>query len=155
MESNQRTHEYILWVMLAAAGFHIAEEVLMDFPGFAISVGVPCTMHEFDIINMAYVVAGICSAAIGWRAPSLSLSYPALLVANFFFHTGVSFLEGRPNPGVFTSVLLFAPIGILCFVFARRDGVLTLRRALTAIVIGIALQWYPLILIVLRDHFSY
>jgi hypothetical protein len=155
MSVNSEKHQYILWVMLASAGFHIAEEYLLDFVSFSASAGVPCTWREFDVINMAFVVAGIAAAAIGWRAPALSLSYPALLLTNFVFHTGASFVYGRPNPGVFTSVLLFLPVGACCFVFAGRDGVLTWRRTLIAGGLGVILQLYPLILVFLRNRFAY
>jgi hypothetical protein len=155
MHSYDGKYQYILWVMLASAGFHIAEEYLLDFVSFAATAGASCTWREFDVINMAYIVAGIAAAAIGWRAPALSLSYPALLLTNFVFHTGASFVYGRPNPGVFTSVLLFLPVGICCFVFAARDGVLTRRRTLTAVALGVVLQLYPLILVFLRDRFAY
>ena len=155
MDSHNDKHQYILWVMLASAGFHIAEEYLLDFVSFAASVNVPITWREFDVINMAYVVAGIAAAGIGWRAPALSLSYPALLLTNFVFHTGMSFIEGRPNPGVFTSVLLFLPVGVCCFVFAARDGVLTRRRTIVAIVLGVILQSYAVVLVILRNLFAY
>ena len=151
----RETHRYILWVMLAAAGFHIAEETLLDFVAFAAAAGYRVTWHEFDIINLAYVVAGVASAAIGWRAPAVSLSYPALLLINAVFHTSASFVYGHPNPGVFTSIVLFVPVGICCFVFAARDGVLTRRRMLIAFLLGVVLQIYPLLLVLLRDRFAY
>src|SRR5881398_1283459 len=87
VQPREATREYILWVMLASAGFHIAEETLLDFVSFASAAGYRCSWHEFDLINLAYVVAGVASAAIGWRAPALSLSYPALLLINAVFHT--------------------------------------------------------------------
>ena len=155
MDSHNGKRQYILWVMLASAGFHIAEEYLLDFVSFANSHGVPLVWREFDVINMAYVVAGIAAAGIGWRAPVLSLSYPALLVTNFVFHTGMSFIDGRPNPGVFTSVLLFLPVGVCCFVFAHRDGVLNRRRTVAAIILGVVLQLYVVVLVILRDLFAY
>jgi hypothetical protein len=155
MDSHNETHRYILWVMLASAGLHVAEEYLLDFVSFAVSHGVALTWREFDVINMAYIVAGIAAGGIGWRAPALSLSYPALLLTNFVFHTSMSFVDGHPNPGVFTSVLLFLPVGICCFVFAARDGVLTRRRTITAIVLGVVLQSYAGLLVILRDLFAY
>jgi hypothetical protein len=141
--------------MVAAAGLHVAEETLLGFVGFAASAGYRVTGHELDVVNLAYIVAGIAAAAVGWRAPAVSLSYPALLLINFVFHTAMSIVHGRPNPGVFTAVALFLPVGSCCFVFAARDGVLTVRRAGIAAAIGAVLQFYPLLLVLLRDRFAY
>jgi len=141
--------------MLASAGLHVAEETLLNFVGFVESVGIRCTWHEFDFINFAYIIAGIAAAAIGWRAPSVSLSYPALLLWNVIFHTGASVVWHHANPGVFTAIVLFLPVGTYCFLLAARDGVLTRRRTVLAFTLGLILQVYPLLLAILRDHFRY
>jgi hypothetical protein len=140
----------VMWILVACHGFHILEEYLFDLPAWARSVGVQVGWQDFHILNAALLLFGICAAMTAWSAPAFSLSFPAHLLLNALFHLSASAAGGHLNPGVFTSTLLFIPLGIACFSIARRDGVLTRRRVLIALAIAGAVHSTPLVFVVLR-----
>ena len=146
---------YILWILVACAILHMLEEYSFNFTGWVISVGQSCSNTDMFSTNFSFLIIGICAAAVGWRNPSFSLSFPALLLWNALFHSAVTLLFGRLNPGVLTAVVLFFPVGIVSFVLAARDRVLTTRRIIIAFALGLLIHAYPLFLILMRPRLSY
>lgn len=81
---------------------------------------------------------------MGWRAPILSLSIPALTVINaVVFHLAPTLRFRRYSPGVITASLLYLPIALWVYDGAKRDGVLTGRVGIGASIAGAALMAVP------------
>jgi hypothetical protein len=148
-------HEYVLWILLAFSALHMVEEYAFNWTAWARSVEFLCVEADMDVMNLAFIAIGISAAAVGWKAPSFSLSFPVLMLSNAVFHIVASVLSARINPGTFTAVAMSLPIGTLCFVFAFRDGVLTRLRAITAVATGLFIHAIPIFFIVFRHRFSY
>jgi hypothetical protein len=153
--SRPDNHEYILWAILACAALHMVEEYAFDWPGWVRSLGVQSSLTDMYVMNLAFFGIGICAALVGWKDPSFSLSFPALVLINALFHIVASLLSWRLNPGTLTAVILFLPVGIRCFVLAARDGVLTKQRAVKAAVTGLLIHAFPILMIALRRQLSY
>lgn len=127
-------HDYVLWVLVAAAAAHALEERALGFVPWANSVGgrfgLQLDWTDFYLVNAAVVIWGICAAAVGWRLPGFSLSFPAMQTLNGLMHVAATVAFLRLSPGVFTGVFLYLPLSGWAFWSARRDGVLTRRRLL-------------------------
>ena len=121
-------HEFVLWLMLCAYALHILEERMLDWLGWAqATFNFDLGWADFYTTNAIVVVAGICTAMVGWKLPEVSLMFPALALVNgVVFHVGPTLLQRRFSPGVITAVLLFLPIGIWSYYAAYVDRVLTL-----------------------------
>ena len=128
-------HEWVLWVLLAASAFHVVEEHALGWQGwatryFGARLGVRVTWSDFWATNAALVVFGLAAAEAGWQAPAFALAFPALCLINaLFFHLLTSLTARRPNPGVFTAILLYVPLSIWAYVVAASDGVLSVPVA--------------------------
>jgi hypothetical protein len=135
-----------LWAVAAAAVLHVLEEYLLDWVGYTRAVsGIVVTWPQFWTANAAFIVIAVAAAAVGWRAPVLALGLPALVLINgLVFHIAPTVALGRVSPGVFTSALLYLPLGAWAYAGARRDGVLTGRVALLSAALGAALMALPL-----------
>src|SRR5262245_14221056 len=133
---------WVLWAIVAAIGVHIIEEYALNFPAWsARGFGMPVTWEDFHLVNFGVIVYSIGCAAIGWRAPAISLSAASLVVLNAVgFHLAFSILSGLYSPGTISALLVFVPSGLWAYLAAHRAGVLT-RRSLP-VSIGIGLAWH-------------
>lgn len=150
-----RRSDVVLWMALSSCVFHILEEYSFSWVGWAVSVGLPVDWLAYFVANVSFLTLGVAGAIIGWRFPSFSLAFPALLLLNGVFHVAATVYSRWPNPGTFTAVLLMAPASISCFRQAHRDGQLTGRVMARAFCLGAAVHSYPAILILLRPFMSY
>jgi hypothetical protein len=80
---------------------------------------------------------------------ALALSYAALVLINgILFHILPMILtRGRFSPGLFTAVILFLPIGFLCYRAADNAGKLDAFSLVLSVAIGAALMATPIILL--------
>lgn len=152
MEDNG--HVFVLWLMLFAYGLHILEEHMLDWLHWARSTfKVPFTLADFYVTNSVVVVGGICTAMVGWRAPEVSLAFPALALINaVFFHIGPTVIKRRFSPGLITAVILFLPVGSWAYIGAYLDGALTARAAVVSALGGALLMAYPFMLFKIRKR---
>ncbi len=122
------------------AGVHFLEEYALDLRSWLEYVlAVPVTWEQCHLVNVAVTMVAISGAMIGWRLPELSLIMPVTLIMNaIFFHIPFSFIWQRYSPGAATAGLLFVPVGFWALMGAKRDGVLT-RRALVCAIVGAVL----------------
>jgi hypothetical protein len=146
-------HEIWLWVATAAYGLHALEEFMLDWKDWANNVlKLPVDWPIFYVVNALVVVLGIIASAIGWRLPTLSLSFPALMLINaVFFHILPFAVKKKFSPGLISAVVLFLPIGTGLFYGANRDDVLSVMTVIGAFALGAGLMAYPIILLKLRD----
>jgi hypothetical protein len=161
MEGASVSHEWLLWVLTLASALHVMDEHALGWQGWAVKTfghrfGVQPTWADFWATNTALLTIGVTCAAVGWRAPWFALAFPAVCLINaVFFHVVPTVVQKRPNPGMFTAVLLYIPISIWIYVEADRDGVLSTSAIVWSTVIGAALMVFAIVILRLGKHFGY
>lgn len=144
-----------IWLATAAYAIHILEEFTLDWRGWARAVvGLPVEWADFYLVNSIVIVLGISAANLATAAPGVALGFPALMLINaVFFHiVPVIATRGRYSPGVATAVVLFLPIGSLCYWSAADAGVLDAATLTVSVVIGAALMASPIVLLRLKSR---
>lgn len=151
------SHEWIIWVLLAASALHVMEEHAFGWQGWATeTLGVRPTWADFWATNAAMIVVGLAAAAVGWAAPAFALGFPALALINAaFFHVLPSLRARRPNPGCVTAVALYVPLGIWCYVAAADDDVLSAGTVLGSLLIGAVLMAAAIGVLAGKERFAY
>ncbi len=134
--------DWVLWILVTASALHVVEEHALGWQGWAAQtlaprIGVAPTWLDFWATNGLLIVFGVSAAAVGWRAPAFALAFPALCLVNaVFFHLLPTTSARRPNPGLFTAVLLYLPISIWAYLAAAHDDVLDLATLITSLALG-------------------
>lgn len=152
------THEYLLWISLAAYALHIFEEAALDWKGWTDwrmrALGVKSlSWGDFYVANAAVIIGGVCCAMVGWKLPMFSLLFPALqLINGAFFHVLPTLLYRRFSPGLFTACTLFFPIGIWVYWGAWSDGVLNIAVFVGSWLLGFAVMATPFVFLKLRYY---
>lgn len=153
---NGTDRSHVLWLLTLAYALHAMEEHSSNWVVWAGTVGLHFSWADFYMANAAVVLFGVAASVVGWRLPAFSLAFPALAGLNaLLFHLLASVLAGRPNPGAFSAVLLFAPLTVACFGAARRDGVLSPKVGFAAVVLGAAVHAVPLVLLAIKPYVGY
>ena len=149
------TLDQLCWIATAAYAVHALEEYIFNWKAWArhalrLSVDWP----TFYLANSVVIVLGVVSAQIAPQAPVLALCFPALLLINAtFFHVlPVLVMKGRFSPGLFTALLLFYPIGILCYHAVFQTGLLTGPALLGSFLGGALLMAMPLVFLKLKSR---
>jgi hypothetical protein len=126
--NHSNSHDYILWLLPAAFAAHVFEEYTLGFipimQTIAAPHGIVLSWQDFFVVNIVVLVWGICSAAIGWRLPVFSLTFPGMMIINAVVHIVSSFIIGKPSPGVITGTVLYIPLSIWVYRAARADMIL-------------------------------
>lgn len=154
-------HDWVLWTLVAASALHVVEEHALGWQGWAAEalgqrLGVLPTWMDFWPTNGFLIVFGVAAAAVGWRAPGFSLALAAgLLINALFFHVLPSVIARRPNPGLFTGVALYIPIGVWCYALAADDGVLDASTAVLSVALGALAMASVIVILVLKTRFAY
>lgn len=137
-------HQWMLWILVAASAIHVLEAHALGWQGWASEAldkrfGLKPTWADFWVTNAALIVFGVAAAMVGWKAPAFSLSFAALALINAVgFHILPSLRAGHPNPGVFSAVLLYVPIGIWAYAAAGADDQLSFGIVVGSLLIGAA-----------------
>ena len=106
-------HDWVLWVLAVASALHVVEEHALGWQGWAAGslgrrLGMVPTWMDFWPPRRSD----------GGR-PDFALALPAgLLINAVLFHVVPSIAARRPNPGCFTAVALYLPIGVWAYVAA-------------------------------------
>ena len=151
----------MLWVLVTASALHVVEEHALGWQGWANRTlgrrfGIAPTWTDFWATNGLLIVFGVSAAAVGWRAPAFALAFPALCLINaLFFHIVPSLTADRPNPGLFTAVLLYVPIGIWAYAAAGADGVLDAGTLLLSILLGAIAMASVVVVLMLGRRVAY
>jgi hypothetical protein len=154
-------HDWVLWILVTASALHVVEERGLGWQGWAARtlaprIGIAPSWLDFWATNGLLVLFGISASAIGWRAPGFSLAYPACCLVNaIFFHLLPSITARRPNPGLFTAVVLYLPVGVWAYVAAGDDGVLSAATGIGSVALGAAAMASVLVLLKLQPRFRY
>jgi hypothetical protein len=155
------SHDWVLWILVAASALHVVEERGLGWQGWAAQaiaprIGVVPTWLDFWATNGLLIVFGISAAAVGWRAPAYALAFPALCLINaLFFHLLPSIAAHRPNPGLFSALALYVPIGVWAYLAAADDGVLSAGTLLLSLALGALAMAAAIVLLVLQPRFRY
>jgi hypothetical protein len=89
-------------------------------------------------------------------APGFALALPAALLINaVFFHVLPSLTARRPNPGLFTAVALYLPVGVWAYVAAGDGGVLDAGIVVLSLVLGAAAMASVIVILALKKRFRY
>jgi hypothetical protein len=148
------THEYILWICLAAYALHMLEEYELNWRDWARNIlGLPVDWISFYIVNALVVVLGACMAMVGWRATWFTLGFPALMLINAtFFHVLPTLVKRVYSPGVTTALLLFYPAACWAYYGAHADGILTTEAIVLSGLFGAALMASPIVLLKVKGR---
>jgi hypothetical protein len=121
------THEYILWIGLAAYGIHILEEFELNWRDWARHIlRLPADWTSFFIANAIVITLGICCSSVGWRQPSFALGFSGLMLVNAtLFHVVPTLAKRVFSPGLATALVLFYPVAAWTYYGAWKDGVLS------------------------------
>ena len=148
------TLDQLCWIATAAYAVHVLEEYTFNWKAWARrTLRLRCDWPTFYLANSVVIVLGIVSAQIAPQAPILALCFPALMLINAtFFHVLPVFLmRGRFSPGLLTAVLLFYPIGLLCYQTVFQTGLLTRQAFLLSLSGGALLMAVPLVFLKLKN----
>jgi hypothetical protein len=154
-------HEWVLWILLTASALHVVEERGLGWQGWAAEtigprIGVIPTWLDFWATNGLLIVFGVSASAVGWRAPAFALAFPALCLINaVFFHFLPTLQARRPNPGFFTALLLYLPIGLWSYAAASADGVLDGPTLLLSAALGAVAMSSAIVLLIIQPRFRY
>ncbi len=154
-------HDWVLWILAAASALHVVEERALGWQGWAAEalgrrLGVVPTWMDFWPTNGFLIVFAIAAAAVGWRAPGFALALPAgLLINAVLFHVVPSIAARRPNPGCFTAVALYLPIGVWAYVAASDDGALAAGTIVLSVALGAAAMAAVVLLLLAQPRFGY
>ena len=155
------SREWVLWILVAASSLHVVDEHALGWQGWADrALGTRFNAHptwaDFWATNTALLVVGFSAAFVAWDAVWFALSLPALCLINaVLFHAVPSAIARRPNPGLFTAVLLYVPIGIWAYVAADHDGVLTTWAVAGSVLIGAGYMGAAIGFLALKPRFAY
>jgi hypothetical protein len=154
-------HQWVLWVLFAATALHVVEEHALGWQGWASETfgrlfGVRPTWADFWATNAALLAFGIAAAMVGWRAAGFSLALAALCLINAIgFHVIPTVRERTPNPGFFTAVALYVPIGIWAYAAAAADDRLSFGAFVLSVLIGAAVMAAAVGILLLGRRFGY
>ena len=112
----------LAWLLVAAYAAHIVEEWFGEFPEWvAIVAGAPLPRGAFLAINavaLLLVIAGTRVATRGAARGWIAIAIAAVLFINGLLHMLGSVVTGTYSPGLFTSVVLYLPLGGLALLRA-------------------------------------
>jgi len=154
-------HQWVLWVLVAATALHVVEEHALGWQGWASEefgkrFGVKPTWTDFWVTNAALIVFGVACAMVGWRATGFSLGLASLCLINAVgFHLLPSLRAGTPNPGVFTAVALYIPIGIWAYIAAAADDRLSFGAFVLSALVGAAVMAAAVGMLILGRDLGY
>ena len=128
---------FLVWLFPAAYGIHIVEEWFGGFPEWlAIVAGAPVPRPAFVIINVVGLSLMIAAARAstqreehGWMAIGIA----TVVLVNALAHILGSVFTGTYSPGLFSSVILYLPLGQLAILRAwSQTPPQTLRHGILA-----------------------
>lgn len=127
----------LLWLFPAAYAVHILEEWFGGFPAWLARVsGAPLPWPAFvaiNIVGLAVMTAASRAASgreeRGWMAVGIA----TVVLVNAFAHIIGSIVTGSYSPGLFSSVILYLPLGQLALLRAwSQSSSTTLGRGVAA-----------------------
>jgi Protein of unknown function with HXXEE motif len=146
------SHAWVLWIVTSASALHVVEEYGFGWQGWAVATfgpkfGVWVSTTAFWVTNAAMIVVAVGASAVGWQAPGFSLGLPALLIVDALWgHIWPTIQARRPNPGFFSAMILYLPLGVWAYLAAGEDHVLSPATVLLSAAVGAALLFQALII---------
>ncbi|HEY0786761.1 MAG TPA: HXXEE domain-containing protein [Acidobacteriaceae bacterium] len=145
----------LCWLSTAAYALHVLEEFAFNWRDWARGVlHLPVDWNAFYVTNAVVIVLGIVSAEIAPAAHVVALGFPALMLINAtVFHAApVLWTKDRFSPGLFTAMLLFYPLGPVCFRVANAQSGLTAIAIAEAFLLGALFMAMPIVFLKLAGH---
>ena len=114
------------WLLVAAYAAHIVEEWFGGFPEWLAAVtGAPLPRRAFVSINAVALLVVIVGTRVAMRSDSrawIAIAVAAALFGNALLHILGSVVTGTYSPGLFTSVILYVPLGGLSLLRASEQA---------------------------------
>lgn len=151
------THEFILWICVAAYALHLIDEIVLDWKKWSeTKMGhSKFEWSDFYVSSAVKLTVGFSCAMVGWQCPAFALLLPALLLLSAVFsHILPAIKHKKACPGLVSSLILFLPIGIWNFWGANADVVLTPAVLVLAFVFAIFVKWYARIIVKLHKKIA-
>jgi hypothetical protein len=84
-------------------------------------------------ISLNPLLSGLSPQGIAWW-----LSVASILFVNAYFHIKAVIILKRYSPGVFTSILIYIPLGVYGYVYFKSTGLLSIMNVILCAVVGVA-----------------
>ena len=112
----------LAWLLVAAYAAHIVEEWFGGFPDWlAMVAGAPLPRGAFLAINAVALLVVIVGTRVAMRSDArawIAIAIAAVFFTNGLLHLLGSVVTGTYSPGLFTSVVLYLPLGGLALLRA-------------------------------------
>ena len=116
----------LVWLFPAAYALHILEEWFGGFPEwFAIVLGNPLPREAFVLLNALALGAMVLAAGMAVRREQhgwLAVAIATVVLTNGLLHILSSLWTAAYSPGLFTSVVLYLPLGQLALLRAWQQA---------------------------------
>jgi hypothetical protein len=125
----------LVWLFPAAYAVHILEEWFGGFPAWlAVIGGAPLPPSAFIVINITGLGAMVGAARASTRREEhgwMAVAIATIVLVNALAHILGSIITGTYSPGLFSSVILYLPLGQLAVLRAwSQSSPETLRRGI-------------------------
>jgi hypothetical protein len=141
----------LAWLAVAAYALHIVEEHILGWFDWARkTMNISLGWEQYVITEVAILILGLTAAMLSGTplGPTLVVAFTTLLLINaVFFHLLPMLANGgRFSPGVISGLFLFLPLAWLVY----KTQALSQNDLVWAVVLGIALILWPMLLLKLR-----
>jgi hypothetical protein len=138
-------YQTLLIITIPAAMVHVAEEYKFGWVEWANNFISGVTVKQFMVINCFFMLLCILAAILNKSLMLFSSSIFSLLLINALAHIAPTIKQKKYSPGLFSSILLFIPIGILGYVSILSDNSMSLSELVISIIIGLSWMSVPFI----------
>lgn len=141
----------LAWLAVAAYALHIVEEHILGWYDWARkTMNISLGWEQYVVTEAAILILGITAAMLSGTAygPGLIVAFATLLLINVIFFHLLPMLAngGRFSPGAISGIFLFLPVAWAVF----RTQTLSQNDLVWAVVLGVALILWPMLLLKLR-----
>ncbi|MBN1531857.1 MAG: HXXEE domain-containing protein [Spirochaetes bacterium] len=136
---------WIFRIAVAVSVVHVLEEYRFHWVAFANRYVPGITPGQFAAVNIVFIAYTVAGAMAGTGCPVFSMSVPALLFINSFFHIVPSLMKRGYTPGLISAILLYIPLSVYAFVRALDEGLLSPAGAVASFALGILCMAMPVL----------
>jgi hypothetical protein len=142
----------LAWLAVAAYALHIVEEHILGWFDWARkTMNITLGWEQYVITEVAILILGLTAAMLSGTpiGPTLVVAFTTLLLINVVFFHLLPMLAngGRFSPGAISGIFLFLPLAWIVY----RTQALVQNDLVWAVVLGIALILWPMLLLKLRN----
>lgn len=139
------TMPWLLWLIVLAAGIHVAEEYYYDWVGFVRKTSFSVNIRQFWVFNLLFIALAIIGALVGTRFIILGMSVAALIFINALIHIFGTLFWKKVMPGLFSAVLFYLPLAIYTYAYYTYNGFLSIKQMGLSFLLGFCWMVAPII----------